>query len=108
MSECLDAVMFVSLLYRDMMYGTSSGQELIPVDIITDSKSLKDAIKSVKSVSERRLRVDIGTIKEALDNNEINNIQWVNASQQLADCLTKNGASSKQLLQTLRYSTLPG
>ena len=77
------------------------------IEIITDSRSLCDAIKSVKNVSERRLRVDIGAVKEALKRNDIHKISWVKSSLQLADCLTKHGASNEKLLQVLKCNKLP-
>ena len=39
-------------------------------------------------------------MREMLEKKEIANIEWV-PTEQLADCLTKKGASSRKLLQAL-------
>ena len=106
LSECIDAAIFVSMLFKELMYGDTSSN-LPEIEIITDSKSLCDAIKSVKNVTEKRLRVDIGAVKEALSRNDIHKISWVSSEKQLADCLTKHGASNVKLMQALRYNKLP-
>ena len=106
MPECLDAAIYISLLYKELMYGNVNSKTP-EIEIVTDSKSLCDAIKSVKNVTEKRLRVDIGAVKEALKNNEIHNVRWVNSSLQLSDCLTKHGANNDKLLQILKCNKLP-
>ena len=106
LSECIDAAIYTSMLYKQLMFGDM--KSTVPeIEIITDSRSLCDAIKSVKNVSERRLRVDIGAVKEALKRNDIHKISWVKSNLQLADCLTKHGASNEKLLQVLKCNKLP-
>ena len=108
MSECVDAAIYISLLYKELMFGTiDSINDMPKIEIVTDSKSLCDAIKSVKTVTERRLRVDINAVKEALHKNDIHKVSWVKSQSQLADCLTKHGANNEKLLQTLRRTRLP-
>ena len=107
LSECIDASIYVSILFKELLYGDTSSK-LPEIEIITDSKSLCDAIKSTKNVTEKRLRVDIGAVKEALSRNDINKVSWVNSELQLADSLTKQGASSVKLMQTLHNGKLPG
>ena len=40
-------------------------------------------------------------IKEMLEKKEINDVKWVEGSQQLADSLTKKGVSSNKLLSVI-------
>ena len=54
-----------------------------------------------------RLRIDIGAIKEMVEKKEIEAIAWIPAKYQLADCLTKRGASTKSLLQTINTGMFP-
>lgn len=67
----------------------------------TDNRSLVEAVHSTKSTEEKRLRVDIAAIKEAIENKEIE-IKWVEKQYQLADVFTKQGADSSLLLHVLR------
>ncbi|ESP03465.1 hypothetical protein LOTGIDRAFT_171402 [Lottia gigantea] len=80
--------------------------EKLPLICVTDKKSLYDAIHSTKHVFEKRLRLEISGIKEMIDNYVVKEIIWSETSKQLADCLTKKGASSLLLLKTLEQGHL--
>ena len=51
-------------------------------------------------VSDRRLRVELSAIREKKEEGEIN-MNWVKGDSQLADALTKKGASPHRLLKVL-------
>ena len=72
-----------------------------PVIMITDSKSLFDASNTTSLISDRRLRVEMSSIREMKEEGEID-IKWVKGEAQLADVLTKKGASSQQLMKVLK------
>lgn len=76
------------------------------IQCLTDSKTLYDAVHSTKQVLDNRLRVDLAILKEMIRNKEVNQITWVSKEQQIADCLTKRGASCKNLLFTLATGVL--
>ena len=67
----------------------------------TDSRQLYDAVHSIKSIVDKRLRIDIAILREMLERKELKDIQWIDGKQQLANCLTKRGASCESLLQVL-------
>ena len=46
--------------------------------------------------------MDMAGLREMLEKEEIGRIQSIPTQQQLADCLTKKGRSSKKLLQALK------
>ena len=48
----------------------------IPIEAIIDNKNLHSIIYSKKLISEKRLRIDIATIKEMLSQGEINKVTW--------------------------------
>ena len=76
--------------------------ENIPkVMLYTDSKSLKQNLKSTKVIQDPRLRVDMARLKQMVDLAEIE-VKWVPSQLQLADSLTKKGASADQLKEVLR------
>ena len=58
-------------------------------------------------VTEKHLRRDIGVIPETLKKSEISSVKWVEKKYQLADCLTKKGASTSNLLQVFSEGKLP-
>ena len=106
LSDCMDAAIYTAVMYTEIMYGKSN-TESIPIEIVTDSKSLLDSIKSNKPVSEKRLRIDIAAIKEALQKGQISEIKWAPTNIQLANGLTKQSASPIELLRVIADGTVP-
>ena len=78
-----------------------TNNEILPITCITDSKSLHDAVYSTKEVTEKRLKIELCAIREALEKREIESVVWINTKDQLADCLTKEGASREKLYDAL-------
>ena len=67
-----------------------------------DNQSTVDAVKSTTVVDDKRLRREIGAIKQMLERGEINTIQWIPGSEQLADVLTKRGVNGLELLSVIQ------
>ena len=74
----------------------------IPIIAFVDNKSVVEAIHSTKLVEDKRLRIDIGAMKQSLENGEVSAIKWCPGNQQLANCMTKKGASGCDLLTILQ------
>ena len=70
----------------------------IGITAYTDNKSVIEAVFSTKLVDDKCLRVDIAAIQEFIETNDINKIKWSAGDNQLANCMTKQGASGNQLL----------
>ena len=49
--------------------------------------------------TEKRLKIDISVIKQALEKGELQSISWVPGKCQLADCLTKINKEAAEALQ---------
>ena len=84
--------MYLSRILREI---SSCGN--IPVKCFVDNRSLVEALSSYKSVDDKRLRIDISVLKDMLHNVELQEMTWVDTLRQLADCLTKRGASFERL-----------
>ena len=74
----------------------------VSITAYTDNKSIIEALHSTKLVDDKRLRIDIAAMKETLDNKEVKNILWCKGANQLANCMTKQGASGFPLLKILQ------
>ena len=72
-------------------------QRDIKIECYTDNKSLVDSVHSSKTLQDKKLILDMAIVKEMLQKKEIACINWIETSKQLADSLTKNGASSAKL-----------
>ena len=70
-----------------------------------DNASLFETLKTSRSTSDRRLRVDIARLRDMTEKEEIE-VRWVPGCNQIADPLTKNGASSELLLDILKSGKL--
>ena len=75
------------------------------VELVTDSKSLKDNLESTRVIEDPRQRVDVARLKQMVKCEEIQ-VKWVSSAMQLADSLTKRGASTDQLPKVLVGNTL--
>ena len=60
----------------------------------------------MKTVDDKRLLIDISCIREKLVNWELQNVLWFDTKRQLADCLTKIGAPSLNLIEVLQNGYL--
>ena len=75
--------------------------DLFPVYCYIDNKSLVDTINSTKTLTEKRLKVEVCIIREMIEKQEVKSVSWCDSNSQLADCLTKVGDSSEKLLHVL-------
>ena len=80
----------------------------IPIKAYIDSKNIHSAVHSTKTVSEKRLRLDIAALKQMLHRKDIEEVSWIESSEQLADCLSKKGASSSKLVNILKTGCIDG
>lgn len=100
LADGIDNAIFLATLFSELTTGETK-RHILPVVCVTDNYSLVDALKSTKSVTEKRLRLEISSIKELIQAQRIQRILWSTTKEQLADCLTKKGASGLVLLQAL-------
>ena len=77
------------------------------IELYTDSKSLKDHLETTRVIDDSRLRVDIARLREMRELGEID-VKWVPGELQLADCMTKKGASTDLLRKVMASGALPG
>lgn len=96
--EGLDACYFVRSILQEMIQVKEENG--IPIKCYTDNKSLSENIHSTKLISEKRLRLDLASIKESVNIGDIEVI-WVRTSKQISDCLTKAGADFRNLVEVL-------
>ena len=102
--EGLDACYFVRSILHEMVK-IKQGQS-IPIKCFTDNKSLFQNVHSTKLISEKRLRLDLASIKESVNSGNIS-VTWVKTSHQISDCLTKAGADFHMLIDMLREGKAP-
>ena len=74
----------------------------VPIHCYVDNNSLIENVHSSTNVKEdQRLILDMCALKEMKERGEIETINWVSKDKQLADPMTKAGASPSGLQRTL-------
>ena len=100
----IDFGIFIATLFSELYYGIPDPKKM-PITCYIDCQSLYDTLESTKGVSEKRLRLDISSIKENIQTGLIT-VKWVDSNNQLANCLTKLGASALKLLSVRKKGNL--
>ena len=76
------------------------GTQISKVVAYTDCKSLYDNIGTSHIASEKRLRIELSALREHVSKNELS-LEWVGTKSQIADALTKEGASTELLRKVI-------
>lgn len=100
LADGIDSGVFLATLIGELTTGKPD-PSCINIRCVTDNKSLYEAVRSTKHVSDKRLRLEISNIKELISSGQVIDLEWHRGQEQLSDCLTKKGASPKTLLDTL-------
>ena len=86
--EGVDSTYYISTLLAEIMYGNIDNHKL-PIEAYVDNKSLTDALKSTKFVTDKRLRIDISSVKEMISNKQIKKVEWIPINKQLCELLNE-------------------
>ena len=90
-----------SLCIKEMLHDVLSGERGIklPLEHVIDNISLKNAIYSNSQVKDKRLGIDLASLKQEIGGEEIL-VKWIPGGKMLADALSKKTAP-KELLQNV-------
>ena len=77
----------------------------VPIFVLADCKSLVDTGHSTTSITEKRLMIDLGAIREAIERREIR-LSHISTQFMLADALTKR-MDTQAIRNVLKYHRLP-
>ena len=99
-NEGVSEVIFIKTLLGEY-FGVDNAIK-IPVHLYTDSRNLQKSVNSTAMVDCPRLRTEIAVLKESLEKGEVDVLKRVESKEMIANCLTKQGASAKGLLQVIQ------
>ena len=94
--EGAETSVYISHILSDLL-----GTPQLDIHCFVDNKSLVDSLYSSHQVEEKRLRIDLAVLDNMMEKKEITDVQWVETNLQLANCLTKRGASSLHLMEAI-------
>ena len=101
--SCCDSAVYLKSLIESTLNTSNCS---IAIECIVDNKSLYENIHSVKPALEQRLRIDIAALREMVSKHELE-VTWKDKRHQLADCLTKRGASCVSILKCVQAGVIP-
>jgi transposase InsO family protein len=99
LQEGLDNGFYLIKLMEEIL-GIQHGS--VKLEAIVDNKSVVEAVYSTKMVEDKRLRLDIAAIQQSIQSKEVAAVQWCPGERQIANCMTKKGASGYSLLGVLQ------
>ena len=73
-------------------------KSLTPIVCVIDNKQLHESLFSTNVVEDKRLHIDICGLQQSLERKDIHDAKRVASVNQLADCLTKETASTDRLM----------
>ena len=90
------------ILFRHLLSEVCMLQS-INLRVLTDSRSLTDTVSLLTIIEDKRLRIDIAALRESCQYDFVEGLYWVPSAYNLANPLTKQGASNKYLIDVLKH-----
>ena len=103
LSDAIDDGIYISELISKLVF---NGVKHIPTEICTDSKSLYDAMKPKKNITEKRLRTEIAILRELLELKIVNKLHYIDTRFSLANALTNKGGFFVVFLSRFSFTTI--
>ena len=97
MQDSVESYMYIKEMLHDVLNGERGVK--LPIEHITDYISLTNAIYSNSQVKDKRLRIDLASLKQEICREEIL-VKWIPGGKMFADALSKKTAP-KELLQNV-------
>ena len=107
-AECLAAVeaaeitVYIATVLKEILKSSHS----IDTFVFCDNKNLVNAVHSSTNLEDKRLLIDVSILRDMLERHELTNFVWVSTEHQLANALTKQGASCKFLINVFNDISL--
>ena len=98
--HAVSAAIYTRQLLSEILYNDPRSM-VIPIFCIIDNMQLYDQIESSTQPHDKRIRLDMAELREAVESRQIANFVWVPTQEMLADCLTKKGACNLKLVEVL-------
>ena len=73
LQEIIKAAIMIKTMFLETL-NVDAHNQILPIKCVTDSKSLHDAVYSTKTLTEKRLKIELCGIQESLDKQEIHSV----------------------------------
>ena len=104
----LDEAIHFARMVNEIMEGKVNLKhpKQIKVEALTDNKGLWDNINNTRQCDEKLLRNSVALIKEMVELNQVQNIEWVETTKMLADILTKRGGNGSWIKSVMSQNVV--
>jgi hypothetical protein len=102
--DSAEAGLYIAKLLSESLNDTAIS---VTVKCFVDNRSLVDALYSTKAVEDKYLRINIAVLRDMLSKHDLHSVSWVRSAHQLANVLTKRGASGASLIAAISDATIP-
>ena len=99
MQEAVEEAVYMREVLEEVL---GKKRRSIKLHVVTDSNSLVEAVHGHKPISNKRLRINVEIIKQALHDRDIQSVTWVSSKEMIADVLTKKGVNGVKLARILQ------
>ena len=93
-AECMACIEGVDSAFLLQQILNELYNKIIPITVFVDNES----VFTNKTVSDKRLRVDLAYLRSFLEQKNVDCLSWIASQYQLADCLTKNAKNAGEIL----------
>ena len=104
LQEGIENAIYIRAIITELM---NTRENSLSIVVYVDNKNVTQSLTSTKLVEDKRLRLDIAAIKQCITEKEISGVKWLPGEEQLANCITKKGASGYSLMKVLSSGELP-
>ena len=104
--EATEACFWLANLLSETLYCKPNDDRNKKIECYIDNHQLYQSVYSIRPIQDKGLRTEIALLREMINKKEITKINWIENKYQIADCLTKYGASSEKLLNTLKTKSI--
>ena len=74
----------------------------IPLKIFTDSRPLLESIGSTSQIGEKALRQSIASLKQSIEDGDVEQYSWIEGKEIVADVFTKQGLKKEALDEIIK------
>ena len=93
--EGLESALLIKSLLNEILH---QNKKTIPIEAITDSKSVFQSAYSTNQILDKGQRINMSMLREYIAMKEVS-LKWVPTDHQLANVLTKSGCDTSEILK---------
>ena len=100
--EAAEMVIYLASLVTDIFQAAKN----IKTIVYCDNKNLVNTVHSSTGLEDKRLIIDVSVLRDMLQQHELTEFKWIATDYQLANALTKQGASNELLTNVMNNMDL--